>query len=79
MDTELERVHDEEEADARRAIVRILNRAPYDVWTRDSLARSVGVPASLTERILIQLTRSGIVQRLDDSDEIEYTVATDAY
>jgi DNA-binding IclR family transcriptional regulator len=79
MDTELERVHDEEEADARRTIVRILNRAPYDVWTRDSLARSVGVPASLTERILIQLTRSGIVQRLDDSDEIEYTVATDAY
>lgn len=79
MDTELERVHDEEEADARRAIVRILNRAPYDVWTRDSLARSVGVPASLAERILIQLTRSGIVQRLDDSDEIEYTVATDAY
>lgn len=79
MDTELERVHDEEEADARRAIVRILNRAPYDVWTRDSLARSVGVPASLTERILIQLTRSGIVQRLDDSDEIEYTVATDVY
>jgi DNA-binding IscR family transcriptional regulator len=72
-------VHDEEEADARRAIVRILNRAPYDVWTRDSLARSVGVPASLTERILIQLTRSGIVQRIDDSDEIEYTVATDAY
>ena len=79
MNTELERAHDEEEADARRAIVRILNRAPYDVWTRDSLARSVGVPASLTERILIQLTRSGIVQRLDDSDEIEYTVATDAY
>ncbi|HET6714463.1 MAG TPA: hypothetical protein VFI59_12235 [Actinomycetota bacterium] len=79
MDTELERVHDEEEADARRAIVRLLNREPYDVWTRDTLARSLGVPASLTERILNQLAKSGMVQRLDGSDEIEYTVATDAY
>lgn len=79
MDTELERAHDEEEADARRAIVRLLNREPYDVWTRDTLARSLGVPASLTERILTQLAKSGMVQRLDGSNEIEYTVATDAY
>ena len=79
MDTELEHMHDEEEADARRAIVRILNRDPYDVWTRDSLARSLGVPASLTERILTQLTSAGMVQRLESSDEIEYTVAADLY
>lgn len=79
MDTELERAHDEEEADARRAIVRLLNREPYDVWTRDALARSLGVPASVTERILTQLAKSGMVHRLDGSDEIEYTVATDAY
>ena len=43
------------------------------------LARSLGVPASLTERILTQLAKSGMVQRLDGSNEIEYTVATDAY
>ena len=59
MDAELERTHDEEEADARRAIVRALNRDPYDVWTRDGLARSLGVPAGLAERILSQLDERG--------------------
>ncbi|MGZ8583705.1 MAG: hypothetical protein ACXWX4_11730 [Actinomycetota bacterium] len=79
MNTDLERAHDEEEADARRAIVRTLNRDPYGVWTRDSLARSLGVSASLTERILLQLASSGMVHRLDDTDEVEYTVGVESY
>ena len=76
MDTELERGHDEEGEDARRAIVRTLNRDPYDVWTRDSLARSLGVSSSLTGRILAQLTASGMVHRLDDDTgaDVGYTV-----
>ncbi|MEZ0234265.1 MAG: hypothetical protein ACAH81_04860 [Actinomycetota bacterium] len=79
MDAELERTHDEEEADARRAIVRTLNRDPFGVWTRDGLARSLGVPASLAERVLSQLTSSGMVRRFDESGEVEYTVGGDAY
>jgi len=79
MNTELERAHDEEEADARRAIVRALNRDPYGVWTRDGLARSVGVSASLAERVLSQLTSSGMVRRSEESGEAEYTVGGEAY
>ncbi len=71
---------DDTEAEARRAIVRTLNRHPYDVWTRDSLARSLGVPTGLAGRILTQLASAGMVRRLpaDGSDE-EYTVAGDDY
>lgn len=64
------------EADARRAIVRTLNRDPYDVWTRDSLARSLGVSSGLAGKILVQLASAGMVHRLEGLDE-EYTVAGD--
>lgn len=67
------------EADARRTIVRALNRDPYDVWTRDSLAGSLGVSPGLTGKILLQLASAGMVHRLrghDGFDE-EYTVAGD--
>lgn len=79
MDTELGRAHDEEEVDARRAIVRTLNRDPYDVWTRDSLARALCVSTSLTERILAQLAASGMVHRLDDDADADvgYTVVVE--
>lgn len=68
------------EADARRAIVRTLNRYPYDVWTRDSLARSLGVSSSLAARVLGQLASAGMVHRLNGTDGLdeEYTVAGDA-
>ena len=81
MDTELERAQEKEEADARRAIVRTLNRDPYDVWTRDSLARTLGVSTSLTEHILAQLASSGMVHRLDDDPGagVGYTVAAEPY
>jgi hypothetical protein len=69
----------EEEADARRAIVRILNRDPYDVWTRDSLARSIGMPASLIDRILGQLASAGIVHRTGSDADAEYSVAAEPY
>lgn len=69
----------EEEAEARRAIVRTLNRHPYDVWTRDSLARSLGVPSGLTGRILTQLASAGMVHRLTDGPDHEYTVASEDY
>jgi DNA-binding IscR family transcriptional regulator len=62
------------EADARRLIVRALNNDPYDVWTRDSLARSVGVSPGLTGKVLAQLASTGMVRRLEGADD-EYTVA----
>jgi DNA-binding IscR family transcriptional regulator len=66
----------EAEADARRAIVRALNRAPYDVWTGDSLARTLALSPGLTGRILAQLATAGMVHLLEGTDD-EYTVAGD--
>lgn len=73
-------VGEETEADARRVIVRTLNRYPYDVWTRDSLARSLGISSSLAGRVLGQLASAGMVHRLNGADGLdeEYTVAGDA-
>lgn len=73
-------VGEETEADARRVIVRALNRYPYDVWTRDSLARSLGISSSLAGRVLEQLASAGMVHRLNGVDGLdeEYTVAGDA-
>jgi DNA-binding IscR family transcriptional regulator len=78
MDPQVDRHADEidVEDETRRAIVRALNRAPYDVWTRDSLARSLGVSSGLTGRILTQLAGAGMVHLLPGSDD-EYTVAGD--
>ena len=64
------------EADTRRAIVRALNHAPYDVWTGDSLARTLALSPGLTGRILTQLARDGMVHLIEGSDG-EYTVAGD--
>ncbi len=71
--------HETGEADARRAIVRALNRDPYDVWTRDSLAGSVGVSSGLAGKILLQLASAGMVHRLLGHDGLDegYTVAGD--
>ena len=62
------------EAEARRSIIRTLNRDPYDVWTRDSLARATGISSGLAARVLADLVRSGMVHRLAGPDG-EYTVA----
>lgn len=64
------------EHDARRAIVRALNRDPYDVWTRDSLASSLGISSGLAGMILVQLASAGMVHRLAGPDGA-YTVAGD--
>ena len=76
VEADTDRQREDPEADARRAIVRLLNRDPFDVWTRDSLARSVGLSVGLTGKILVQLTGAGIVHRLEGPDE-EYTVIGD--
>lgn len=76
MDTHTPNEIDEIEDDARRSIVRALNRHPYDIWTRDSLARSLGVSSGLTGKILMQLAHAGMVRRLDGPDE-EFTVVAD--
>ena len=65
---EIERVEDDDEHDARRAIVRALNRQPYDVWTSGSLALAVGASPALTGRILLQLASAGMVHRLGDDE-----------
>lgn len=76
-DIDVDREQDDDvEAGTRRAIVRALNRDPYDVWTRDSLARALGVSSGLTGKILGQLASAGMVHRLEGGDE-EYTVAGD--
>jgi hypothetical protein len=74
MQTEL----DGAEAEARRMIVRTLNRDPYDVWTRDSLARALGLPTGLAGRVLSQLVSAGMVRRLAGAED-EYTVAGPDY
>ncbi len=65
------------EAEARRLIIRALNRNPYDVWTRESLARSLGISSGLAGTILTKLASAGMVHRLraDDGCDEEYTVA----
>ena len=67
------------EAEARRVIIRALNRNPYDVWTRESLARSLGISSGLAGTILTKLASAGMVHRLraDDGFDEEYTVAGD--
>ena len=70
MQTELESSEDE----ARRTIVRALNRDPYDVWTRDRLATTLGLSAGLTGKVLAQLADAGIVHRLGDASD-GFTVA----
>ena len=62
------------EAEGRRSIIRMLNRDPYDVWTRDSLAGATGISSGLAARVLADLVSSGMVRRLAGPDE-EYTVA----
>lgn len=62
------------EAEGRRSILRTLNRDPYDVWTRDSLATATAVSSGLAARVLADLVASGMVRRLPGPDE-EYTVA----
>ncbi|HJR98404.1 MAG TPA: hypothetical protein VJ979_10915 [Actinomycetota bacterium] len=64
------------EAETRRAILRALNLAPYDVWTGESLARTLALSPGLTGRILTQLVRDGMVRLIEGSED-EYTVAGD--
>jgi hypothetical protein len=65
---EIEQIEDDDEHDTRRAIVRALNRQPYDVWTSGSLALAVGASPALTGKILLQLASAGMVHRLGDDD-----------
>jgi DNA-binding MarR family transcriptional regulator len=65
---------DTAEADARRAITRTLNRDPFDVWTRDELARTLGLSSSVTGRVLGDLLGNGLVRRLPGTDG-EFTAA----
>jgi len=65
---------DDLDADTRRMILRALNRDPFDVWTRESLARALGVSSGLTGKILAELASAGMVHRLDATSD-EYTVA----
>ncbi|HYJ49837.1 MAG TPA: hypothetical protein VEX12_07960 [Microbacterium sp.] len=62
------------ETDARRSIMRTLNHDPFDVWTRDELARTLGLSSSLTGRVLGDLLARGLVRRLPGTDG-EFTVA----
>ncbi len=62
------------EAEGRSSIIRVLNRDPYDVWTRDSLASATGLSSGLAARVLADLVAGGLVRRLAGPDE-EYTVA----
>ena len=62
------------EAEGRSSIMRTLNRDPYDVWTRDSLASATGLSSGLTAQVLSELVAHGMVRRLPGPDE-EYTVA----
>lgn len=69
---------DGRELDARRSLVRTMNRHPFDVWTRESLARATGLSSGTAARELGELVRAGLVRRLEGQDE-EYTIAGSAY
>jgi DNA-binding MarR family transcriptional regulator len=66
------------EVDPRRALMHALNRDPYDVWTPQSLARTVGLSLGQTVKGLAELVAAGLVLRLPGPDE-EYTVAGSDY
>jgi DNA-binding IclR family transcriptional regulator len=68
---------DEHDEDARRSILQTLNRDPFEVWTRDELARSLGLSASMTGRVVTDLVARGWVRRLPGVEE-EYTAAGEA-
>jgi DNA-binding MarR family transcriptional regulator len=66
------------ELDARRSLIRTMNRNPYDVWTLESLARATGLSSGSAGRALGELVRAGLVRRLAGPDD-EYTIAGSAY
>jgi predicted Rossmann fold nucleotide-binding protein DprA/Smf involved in DNA uptake len=62
------------EAEPRKALMRALQRDPYDVWTPQSLAGAVGLSLGQTLKVLAELVAAGLVLRLPGPDE-EYTIA----
>jgi DNA-binding MarR family transcriptional regulator len=67
-------VHQSAEQDVRRTIVRALNRDPFDIWTPESLASSLGLSSGLTAKLLAELSGAGMIRRLEGADD-EYTAA----
>jgi ribosomal protein S25 len=65
------------EAYARQTIAHALRRAPYDVWTREALASRFGISLALTTKVLAELVRVGVAQRLDGPDEEYAAVGAD--
>ncbi len=62
------------EAYARQTIAHALRAHPYEIWTRDALARRYGIAPSLAAAVLADLVDAGIAERLDGPDE-EYAAA----
>ena len=62
------------EAYARQTIAHALRAHPYEIWTRDALARHFGIAPSLAATVLADLVNAGIAERLDGPDE-EYAAA----
>jgi DNA-binding MarR family transcriptional regulator len=64
--------------DARRSLIRTMNRNPYDVWTLESLARATGLSTGAASRALRELVGAGLVRQLAGPDD-EYTIAGSPY
>jgi DNA-binding IscR family transcriptional regulator len=62
------------EAYARQTIAHALRTHPYEIWTRDALARRYGIAPSLAATVLAELVDTGIAERLDGPEE-EYAAA----
>jgi DNA-binding IscR family transcriptional regulator len=56
------------DVDVRRAVLAAFDLSPFEVWTRGSLARRYGVPASTIARVLIELEHAGLIRRLPGPD-----------
>lgn len=54
------------EVDARRLVLSMLERSGGDGWTTDRLAGRLGLPLVTVARVMVDLSRTGVVSRLDD-------------
>lgn len=54
------------ETDARRLVLSMLERSGGDGWTTDRLAGRLGLPLVTVAQAMVELSKAGIVSRLDD-------------
>ena len=62
------------EAYARQTITHAIRTHRHEIWTPQSLASRYGISAALAGRVLSELARAGVAERLEGPDD-EYAAA----